>query len=52
LWGIARSARVALSDLLHWNGLSRQSALRPGQRLHLQAPDRGGAAATAAASPD
>jgi membrane-bound lytic murein transglycosylase D len=54
LWGIARSARVALSDLLHWNGLSRQSTLRLGQRLRLQAPDQGGAAAitTAAASPD
>lgn len=52
LWNIARAAHVALSDLLHWNGLSRNSTLRLGQRLHLQAPDRGGAAATAAASPD
>jgi membrane-bound lytic murein transglycosylase D len=54
LWGIARSARVALSDLLHWNGLSRDATLRLGQRLRLQAPDQGGAAAvtTAVASPD
>jgi membrane-bound lytic murein transglycosylase D len=54
LWGIARSARVALSDLLHWNGLSRNATLRLGQRLRLQAPDQGGAAAitTAVASPD
>jgi membrane-bound lytic murein transglycosylase D len=52
LWGIARSARVGLSDLLHWNGLSHDSTLRLGQRLRLQAPDHGGAAATAAASPD
>lgn len=54
LWGIARSARVALSDLLHWNGLSRDATLHLGQRLHLQAPDQGGAAAvtTAVASPD
>jgi len=54
LWGIARAAHVALSDLLHWNGLSQNSTLRLGQRLRLQAPDRGGAAAitTAVASPD
>ena len=52
LWSIARTAHVALSDLLHWNGLSRDSTLHLGQRVRLQAPDHGGAAATAAASPD
>jgi membrane-bound lytic murein transglycosylase D len=52
LWRIARARHVALSDLLQWNGLSRSATLRLGQRLRLQAPDRSGTAATAAASPD
>ncbi|MHB8679313.1 MAG: LysM peptidoglycan-binding domain-containing protein [Rudaea sp.] len=52
LWRIARAAHVNQSDLLRWNDLTRTSVLRPGQRLRLQAPDRGGVAATAAANPD
>ena len=52
LWQIARAAHVAVSDLVQWNGLAHDSTLRLGQRLRLQAPDRGGTAATAAASPD
>ncbi|MFA5684479.1 MAG: LysM peptidoglycan-binding domain-containing protein [Lysobacteraceae bacterium] len=38
LWRIARRHRVALSDLLRWNGLDAASILRPGQRLRLR-PD-------------
>lgn len=52
LWRIACSAHVAVSDLLHWNGLTRRATLHLGQRLRLNAPGRGGAAVTAAASPD
>ncbi|MGH8041636.1 MAG: transglycosylase SLT domain-containing protein [Rudaea sp.] len=53
LWRIARAAHVALTDLLHWNGLRRDATLRPGQRLRLQAADAsGGAAAITTASPD
>lgn len=52
LWSIARDGHVLLSDLLRWNDLTPRSVLRPGQRLRLQAPDRGGVSATAVASPD
>ena len=52
LWRIARSAHVALSDLLQWNGLAHNSTLHLGQRLLLHASDRGGATTTAAVSPD
>jgi len=52
LWSIARDRHVLLSDLLRWNDLTPRSILRPGQRLRMQAPDRGGVSATAAASPD
>ena len=52
LWRIAHAAHVSVSDLAQWNGLARDSTLRLGQRLRLQAPDRGGTTATAAASPD
>lgn len=52
LWSIARDGHVLLSDLLRWNDLTPRSILRPGQRLRVQAPNRGGISATAAASPD
>ena len=35
LWTIARRFRVSLNDLMHWNGLSSGSILRPGQLLRL-----------------
>ena len=35
LYGIARRYRVALADLMHWNGLRTGSILQPGQRLRL-----------------
>lgn len=35
LWDIAQSHDVSLSELLAWNGLSRSSTLRPGQRLKI-----------------
>ncbi len=38
LWRIARRHRVALADLLRWNGLERSSIIRPGQRLRLVPP--------------
>ncbi|MBS0569163.1 MAG: transglycosylase SLT domain-containing protein [Proteobacteria bacterium] len=52
LWRIARTAHVAVSDLLQWNNLTRESRLRPGQRLRLQAPDQDSHTARAIASPD
>jgi membrane-bound lytic murein transglycosylase D len=36
LWRIARRYRLALSDLLRWNGLSSRSIIRPGQRLRIR----------------
>ncbi len=35
LWRIAKRYRVALADLLRWNGLSSRSVIKPGQRLRL-----------------
>ncbi len=36
LWVIARRHQVAVSDLLRWNDLSRDSTLRPGQELTIR----------------
>lgn len=36
LWNIARRHGVALAKLLDWNGLSKNSVIRPGQWLRLQ----------------
>ncbi len=33
LYGIAQRFRVTISDLVRWNGISRDKILRPGQRL-------------------
>jgi membrane-bound lytic murein transglycosylase D len=35
-WSIARRYRIALRDLLRWNGLGNGSVLQPGQRLRLE----------------
>ncbi len=37
LWGIAKEFDVRIADLRAWNGLDRRGAIRPGQRLVLQA---------------
>lgn len=36
IWSIARRHRVAMNDLLRWNGLTADSILRPGQRISLR----------------
>lgn len=38
LWRIARRYRLALHDLLGWNGLSAGSVIRPGQQLRIARP--------------
>lgn len=38
LWRIAEQRRVPLADLLRWNGLTRDTVLHLGQRLHLRDP--------------
>ena len=35
LWGIANRFAVSVNELLEWNGLARETVLRPGQRLVL-----------------
>lgn len=35
LWSIARKHKVKLNDLMKWNGLDRNSVLRPGQSLKI-----------------
>ena len=38
LWNIAKTHAVSLEDLRRWNNLSRDTSLRPGQELEIQAP--------------
>ena len=38
LWDIARRYGLHVDDLLRWNGLTRNTTLRLGQRLLLSAP--------------
>jgi membrane-bound lytic murein transglycosylase D len=41
---IARAHGVSLEDLRRWNGLSRDAAIRPGQRLQIASPAEAGSA--------
>ncbi len=36
LWSISRRYEVSVRQLMGWNGLSKHSVIRPGQRLHIQ----------------
>ncbi len=49
LGGIAMKYRVGLSNLLRWNGLTKKSIIRPGQRLVIY---RSGAAPSSSSSSD
>ena len=48
-WSIARNAHIRLDDLMQWNGMTRNTTLHRGQRLHLQNPDTAIGVSTVAA---